>query len=166
MRQRRHIVPGADRSRKILLPWQVPGEIGLQRGPNLLVDGDCEAVGVAAWSAVNATLSKQGSAYEGLQCLRILNALGEATGQARQTILTVGKTYRITGAARGDGTNAPLVYNASAVPSITIWVGTSLTAWQLFDATFTAGNAVLRLRSEGAGEKYIELDSLYISEVV
>ena len=146
--------------------WPVMVGIGRGRGPNLLVDGDCEAVGVAAWSDVDATLSKQGSAYEGLQCLRILNAAGEATGQARQAVLTVGKTNRITGAARGDGTNYPRIYNAGASPGVILWEGTLSTDWQLFDVTFVAGNAVIRFYSQNAELKYVEFDALYISEVV
>jgi hypothetical protein len=55
----------------------------------------------AEWTALNsAVLSKQGDAYEGSQVLRV--AWGATTyGSARQSILTIGKKYRITGRGRG-----------------------------------------------------------------
>ena len=116
------------------------GSTGLSRGPNLLVDGDMEAVGVAAWTALVATLTKRATApAEGVQWLEVKKT-GAGTGAAYQSVMTIGQTYRITGYARGDG--------ILGVPRITVtgngvvWLGVVSTAWQPIDITFVAQNAV------------------------
>ena len=49
--------------------------------------------------------------------------------------MTVGRTYRLTGWARGDGAAIPLVGTGAA----SLWSGTTSTVWQYFDLTFIAG---------------------------
>jgi hypothetical protein len=135
-----------------------------QRGPNILVDGDCEAVGVAAWSVINATLSKQGSAYEGAQCLRVERT--GAAGQAYQSVVTIGRTYRLTGVMRGDSTNNPIVGNVGSSVGDILVTGTASTSWQVFDVIFIAGDARIRFYSQTTNGNHVEFDALYLSEVV
>jgi len=131
-------------------------------GAELLADGDMEAVGTAAWSAgLGATLSKQGSAHGGAQCLRVL---GNVSCSAYQTILTVGKIYRVAGWARGDGTAAPAVVHPG---SPQLWIGTSSTIWQEFDVVFTATGTLMQFEKySGAGATYIEFDDVSVKELV
>lgn len=129
-------------------------------GAELLVDGDAEAVGVGAWAAIGgAVLTKQvGTPYEGLQVLRNAGAPGAI---ARQTILTIGVLYRVTGRVRSDGTSVPRVLEVAGA----VWTGTTATTWQIIDASFVATGATLDFElSVGAG--HAEFDILSIVEVV
>lgn len=100
----------------------------------LLADGDMEAAGVGSWTAVNATLSKQ--VDEGVRCLRVLNNTGGvANVWARQTILTVGSIFRVSGEARGDGgAGKPELWDTVGKK----WDGTTSTTWQSFTVEFAA----------------------------
>lgn len=107
--------------------------------PSLLVDGDMDLLGVAAWTAVNAAvLTKEnnpGGDGLGTKSLRITyNAV--ANPGARQSILTVGSEYRVRGWARGNGINVPKIYCGNA--AVVSWTGLVNTYWQYFDFTVTA----------------------------
>ena len=127
----------------------------------IIADGDCEAPTAAPyWSAFwGATLSKETTApYEGTQCLRITNVGG--IGAAVQSVVTIGKKYRIKGVARSDG---------AAVPSIkllnTEWTGSTSTSWQHFDFVKVADStSIWFTKSSGAGN-YVEYDAIEIAEV-
>jgi phage tail-like protein len=130
-------------------------------GAQLLTDGDMEAVGVGAWTAYrNAILTKETTApYEGIRSLRVAyNGINDT--YAAQSILTNGKTYRVRGWAKGDGTVRPYVY--VGVVSVD-WVGTTSTSWQYFDITAVADDARLGLLSKG-GSGYCEFDYVTVTE--
>jgi hypothetical protein len=124
----------------------------------VLVDGDMEAVGVTDWTAGHgATLTKEVvNPYEGAQCLRITR-VGDY-GTASQDVLTVGKTYRITGYVRGDGT----AYLTIACDGA-LWQSTSSTSWQKFDFAFTAGASIIYFYKYTSSD-YVELDMVSITE--
>lgn len=135
-----------------------PLAVGLRRGPNMLPNGDCETT--ADWTAAGSVLSASAvNPYEGSKSLKV--AATVANGYAYRDALTIGKTYRITGVARGDGTAAPDMYNSGAVP---FWTGTSATSWQAFDETFVAGNVRLRLRTDTNGQA-TNWDDLYLEQL-
>ena len=89
----------------------------------LFTDGDMENGGVGDWEAMNtSTLTKETTnPFGGSQNLKI-ERVG-AWGAASQTILTVGRTYRVTGWARGDGTATPSVKTGNTW----FWTGIYLT---------------------------------------
>ncbi|MBI2103898.1 LamG domain-containing protein [Candidatus Woesebacteria bacterium] len=107
------------------------------RSGELLQDGDMETSGTSAWVTTNVTLTKEtDSPQEGSQWLKVVRT--GTTALAYQTILVVGKTYRVTGYARGDGTNAPIIYNGNTTGLVALFTGTTSTSWQAFDVTFVA----------------------------
>ena len=128
--------------------------------PNELTDGDMEASGVTAWTAGGgATLSKQTTnPKEGNQVIRIVRT--GFNSHAAQLILTIGKMYRITGWARGDGTNIPTVYDTGA-----LWTGGVSTDWQYFDKTFTAAGATLYIRTAATVGNYSEFDDIQVIDL-
>jgi hypothetical protein len=128
-----------------------------------LSDGYMEASGVGEWTAINsAALTKEtGTPFEGSQVLRV--GWGATTyGSARQSILTAGRKYRITGRARGDGVNSPRVYCNTL--ALKLWQGTSSVAWQAFDVEFTPTSADLDFYANMVSG-YIEFDSVSVKPV-
>jgi len=132
-----------------------------ETGSELLVDGDMEAAGVGSWTAGSgATLTKQTtSPYSGLRLLRVA---GTAPANAYQTILTIGKKYRVTGWMRSDGVATPRATDAGGAISV---IGTTSTSWQRIDVTGIASNAGYQLRVN-AGTGYVEFDDVSIYEVL
>lgn len=129
-----------------------------------LVDGDMETAGVGAWTnSGNATLTKEGGAYRGKQCLRVECASG-SNPYAYQTILQSSQRYRMKGFIRSDG---------NAIPNIdwdgtTIWIGTTSTDWQQFEIVFrNTGATQLRLEAvtSTVGE-YCEFDEITIEPLL
>jgi len=119
-----------------------------------------ETVSCAAWSiGDDALLSKQGDAYEASQCLRV-EYDGTDSPYTYQTILTVGKLCRLTGVARGDGTQKPSILDST----VAVWEGTVSTSWQPFDIVFIPTTTDLRFRIPDAGSGYIEFDDVEIIE--
>jgi len=133
----------------------------------VLADGDMELAGVASWgSHSDATRTKvSGWVDDGSQILRITATVqaGGQSPQAEQSILDVGKEYRMTGWVRSDGTEVPWIYNAPA----TLWTGTNATSWQYFDFTFTAthitASFVFSITDPG-GTEYVEFDDIFVTE--
>ncbi|MDD4877825.1 MAG: LamG domain-containing protein [Candidatus Nanoarchaeia archaeon] len=131
---------------------------------NLLADGNMEAADTSAWSAgQSATLSKETSSpHGGSRVLRV--AYNSAIyPYAYQINMVSGKTYHITGWARGDGTIAPGVYWGL---SGMVWTGTSSTSWQYFDVISTANNNnldLVALITSGSG--YVEFDDVKAEEI-
>lgn len=129
-------------------------------GAELVVDGDMEAVGTAAWSSLQATLSKETSTpAEGGQYLHILATAGAGLRypEAFQTILTVGATYIVSGFLAGDGTQVPYVYNGATL----LFTGTSSVSWQYFEVTFVATATTLEFLfaiNNPTGTEYIDVD--------
>jgi len=128
-------------------------------GVNLVVDGDCEATGVAAWTVANdATLTKStDSPQAGTQALRVAYN-GTSTPGAYQTIVPVGKRYRITGYARGDGSFAPEITTGAGAAIVTGL--TSSTSWQYYDVIFIAINSTIIFRSSATSAGWAEFDTM------
>lgn len=130
--------------------------------PDLLDDGDMEAVGTAAWTAGgSAVLSKQvADPAEQTRYLRITYG-GVNNPEAWQAVLVSGKNYRVRGWARGDGTFSPILRLGSNIP----WSGTTSTSWQWFDVTGTANATTLRLYSNISAAGYVEFDGVFAQEL-
>lgn len=102
----------------------------------LVVDGDMEAVGTDAWTEVGgALLSKVAGAPGGggSQVLTVVRD-GSLLSAAKQVILTVGRTYQVTGWYMTDGTCQAKVQNGN----FGLALSTTSAAWVAFDATFKA----------------------------
>ena len=130
---------------------------------NLLVDGDMEAAGVGAWHPINSTVTKEAGTRTGGHGTQVLRVAYLAAGStyAYQSILTIGKTYRVAGWARGDGTFKPLIYDGAGH----VWTGTTSTDWQYFDVLRTAGHAWLGFWTDANAAGYVEFDDISVQLV-
>jgi len=102
-------------------------------------------------------------AENGDQYARITATLGSQT-DIYQTVLTVGKTYRIRGKGSGDSNIAPVV---SEPGFKNIWSDQDSNAgWQYFDKTFTAQSTSLHfsMTSPAAGRN-VRFDDLILEDV-
>ena len=129
---------------------------------NVIVDGDMEAAGTGSWTAVNdAILTKTTEGVQqGSQALRITYD-GTSNPFAYQDILTVGKYYKITGFARGDGTYPPRV----RIGTQNLWTGTSDSTWQKFEIDYVeAMFTELWLYNNVSGAGWAEFDDVYVYE--
>jgi hypothetical protein len=128
----------------------------------IIVDGDMEGVGVSLWSVGNsATLTKEaGTPHGGSQCLRVAYNTSSSP-YAFQTTLVVGRTYRITGWFRGDGTYLPSLWAGTGVT----YAGTTSTDWQEFDVVFAPISTSLRLYSSASAAGYCEFDDITVEDV-
>lgn len=127
---------------------------------SIIVDGDMEAVGTAAWTAVNAaTLSKE-TAYSltGGKWLRAFYN-GTPLPGAAQAVLEIDEWYLIVGRARSDGFVQPAVVCGGT----NVWTGTTEFAWQPFCEVFQAANVNLILSSyASAGGQYSGFDDVMV----
>lgn len=130
-------------------------------GPENLIDGDMEAAGTAAWTAINnATLTKDVTfPQDGIQCLRVAYN-GTGWPMASQYVKTIGRTYVVSGYARGNGAVAPVVRDGSTV----IWTGTSSTAWQQFSVVHYATSTQAQFGTLAVSAGYVEFDNLSVRE--
>lgn len=132
--------------------------------PELLVDGDMEASGLTDWTRsveAGATHSKVTvSPHGGSRNVKIENTVG-GNSSIRQEILIVGQAYRAFGWARGDGTNAPVVYSGFAM-----WTGTSSTEWQFFDVTWVAIGVRMYYIKLGGPIGFVEFDDCHVQKLV
>jgi len=108
-------------------------------GVELLVDGDMEAAGVAAWTVGSSAILTKSTVnpYEGTQALRVTEG-GVAAPFAAQSVLIPGTTSRLIGRIRGDGVFTPILYDLGTG---TIFTGTASTDWQEVDIEFTVGGS-------------------------
>jgi hypothetical protein len=142
------------------------GSYELSRRPNLLVDGDMEAVGVSAWAAADTVLTKETTdPVKGSRFMRVTAIPSGVTEfpRAQQIVLVSGKQYRFTGFIRSDGTLIPRV-NAG----VNVFVGTTSTEWQYFDVTAVATATTVAYVATAAapvGTEYIDVDEMYVSLV-
>ncbi len=132
-----------------------------QSDPNEIADGDMEAAGVASWLACGSgDLTKDTTIkYSGTRSLKITGTGANNPG-AYQSFLEVGKTYRVTGKARGNGTVPPRVYSGA-----TLWVGTTDASFQSFDETFVATNASVQFYYNGTTINSVWFDNVNVVEV-
>ena len=132
---------------------------------NILADGNMETAGIGDWgSLISAVLSKQTSSpHSGTNWLKVLN-VGGGNGASYQEIMIIGKTYRVTGWARGDGGNGiPNIFQGSLR-----WIGTNSSDWQWFDETFTASSndrLYFQIAHDGIGV-YVGWDDIRVEEVL
>lgn len=133
---------------------------------SFIADGDMELADASAWSTgSSATLSWPTTApHEGTRCLRVTYG-GEITPYAQQSLLTIGKTYRMTGWARTDGVSpyARVFVGNSNIPII---VATTST-WTYFDQVKTAisTSILLQAYTGGLAGQYCEFDDVKVTEV-
>ncbi len=136
----------------------------IDSNPNQLVDGDMDAPNTDSWNAnAGAVLTKEPNTLGGYgaQWLKIVNG-GIANYNAGQlSVLTPGKTYRLTGDGLSDGTTTPQ-----------IWVGAerwrgSATAdvWQHFDVTFLTNSGNVSLAGAGTDSGWFGFKNVRIVEV-
>lgn len=124
-----------------------------------LADGDCEASGIGYWSvSAGAAVTKETTdPHSGTQCIRIA-CDASAFKYAYQSVLTVGKVYRLRGYGRGLAVGPVIVMNDGT----NVWTGTASLTWQYFDVTFKATNAVLDLFATQSATGYVEFDDLVL----
>ena len=133
--------------------------------PEILVDGDMEDTGdpTLIWTPYyNATLTKETTnPHGGSQVLRVAYT-NQTNPFVYQDILTVGKTYRITGWARGDGTAKPRIQEGLMGGSL-FWEGTTSTSWQYFDFVGVPTHSWFILRTLIAEAGYCEFDDVSVT---
>lgn len=154
-----HLPPGSHRNQRVVRPTLPPGVIGQWRGPNLLADGDAENPGVDDWTAVGGTISKGTTdPVQGTQTLTITQ-VSSSPSSARQTVLTAGTVYRLTGWVRCDGSTSFAIYDNG----FELWFCAE-TTWTPFDITFLARGTDVRFYAiYGSASNYIDIDDLYLS---
>jgi hypothetical protein len=160
---------------------------GYLKYTDTLTDGDMELNNVTYWgAAANNTRAKTASSpQEGSRALRITANAAQATGAVMYTYqntilsgtttLTPNRRYLLTGYARSDGTEIPMVYattNAFGILQV-LWTGTSSTSWQFFQVVFKADSTVglstlgLAFRVQSgptAGTEYVDFDNIRLLE--
>lgn len=100
---------------------------------DVLIDGNMEAAGTGAWTASpGTTLTKEGAAHSGSQCLRVARAGNQ--GWAQQTKTTVGVRYRAIGYPRSDGVSAPKFWDWG----VCLFTGVAGAGWQKMQVVYTA----------------------------
>lgn len=137
--------------------------IGAKLGPNLLPDGNMEAAATTLWvGSGQVTLSKETTTpHSGSRCLRETIASGSIWYVRPVFSPTIGRRYKLSGWARGDGTSNPIVTGNTGAP--TYWTGTNSTSWQPFSVTFTAASATiiaLMWAIGGTVGNYVEWDDV------
>lgn len=140
----------------------------LMLGPEIMIDGSMEAVGIAAWTPDNATVTKQpGDPGElgGDQVLQVVDIAAGVGDAQQQHDLSIG-AYRVSGQVRStDGLTAPFLdILPSSGPPTTIFSGTTSTAWASFQRDFsltTTGLQEIRLGStEVTGHPTAQFDNI------
>ncbi|MHB8830628.1 MAG: carbohydrate binding domain-containing protein [Patescibacteria group bacterium] len=132
----------------------------------VVVDGDMEKSGTANWSpgSSGATLTKStASPHSGSQALRVAWAAGTYAYASNGDIFTAGRTYRMTGWVRSDGTVTPII---SLSGGQTVWTGTTATSWQRIDITFKANYTALYLIYYASSAAWMEWDDLFATAVL
>ena len=128
--------------------WVELDDLSVVETDELLDDADMEATGVAEWTNLLGTMSKEtDTPYQGNQVFRSTETIGATfTGHA-QAVLTIGRRYHVAVVARGDGTSNPYLSIDDAATNI--WDGTPDAFWQSFAAEFTAESASITFGGNG-----------------
>jgi len=135
---------------------------------DVIVDGDMEAAGVGDWTVpASGTMTKAGDPYEGTQCGRVTANVGAGAQfmYIAQSIMTIGKTYRIMGRARSDGTEVPYILDGAGT---TVWTGTNAASWQSFSFDYLSAHAQIRFafhKHDPAGTEYVEYDYIFVYNI-
>ncbi|MEP7167548.1 MAG: LamG-like jellyroll fold domain-containing protein [Candidatus Woesebacteria bacterium] len=132
--------------------------------PELLTDGNMESALTSSWAVVNAAgLTKQTPVdpHGGTRVLRVTRTT-TTNASAGQTVMTVGKTYRIQGYVRSDGSALPIVRDNGTA----IFTGTNSTSYQFFDIIRIAAATQIQFGTStiNTGE-YVEFDDVSVTEV-
>lgn len=129
-------------------------------GVELVMDGDMEAAGTTSWpNSFHVVVSKDTvSPLRGTQSLR-LTYTDYAISYTRQTILTSGKRYKVSGIAQSDGVGVPRLTDSTNI----IWNGTNSTSEQPFNFEFIAAGTGFTLYADtlGAGN-YVRFDDVTV----
>jgi hypothetical protein len=129
-------------------------------GAELTTDGDMEAVGVAAYTAGSATLTKQTtSPFAGAQVLRVVR--NATAARASQSIGALGNYYEFGVVGRSDGTNEPRL----ATNQTTIITGTTSTNWQTMRTVARAQGTSVDLQSAPTVGNYPEYDNFTVKQL-
>jgi len=138
---------------------QAEGKV-LNADKQILTDGDMEASDTSAWTAVNTTPTKEAGGVEDGK--RILKLTRDASGAyVYQSVLTIGKTYKLDVWARGDGANNyPMAYIGVAGA-----VGTTSTEWQHLTVIGVAEFGSVKFYAAGPSG-YSEFDNAYVTEYI
>jgi hypothetical protein len=125
-----------------------------------LVDGNMEAAGIGAWTALRASAAKDASIYHaGTQSLRVYES-GAGTPCYYQTICTVGERLYVTGWTRGDGVSAVAVGDWSL--GTRFFSGTTAAAWEARTGEATVQSTQFTVNGAGVGSQ-VWLDDLTIA---
>lgn len=114
------------------------------------------------WTAANSALltKETTSPHGGSQCLRVAYT-SVNNPYAFQSVQTIGRSYTVTGWARGDGGSVyPQVYSGGAL----LWTGTTSNTWQSFSVDYLAGNAQIRFFAIASASGYAEFDDCSVKE--
>jgi hypothetical protein len=135
--------------------------LAVKQSTPILADGDMEAADVTSWSVGgSATLTKETTTpHGGTNCLRVAYN-GTSNPFAYQIPLTIGKTYRIQGWMRSDGSKTARIYNDGAMS-----VDTASASWTEVDVTWTVTATNLRFYCLTTAAGYAEFDDITITEV-
>ncbi|MBR9683532.1 PGF-pre-PGF domain-containing protein, partial [Candidatus Woesearchaeota archaeon] len=147
----------------------------------LITDGDMEAVGVVDWTAGGGANLKKAttsvkigvgmfdptyyfSSYDG-QSLAVVASSAQYPS-ASQTVLTVGRRYRVRGAAYAI-TEASLHWPDVRHNSNVLWTGSNSATWQEFDVDFVAEATSIEFRAAAflTGEAGVLFDNVSVEEV-
>lgn len=140
----------------------VDGNMEAGPGVEKLVDGNMEAAGTGAYIVGNsATLTKESPGYSGSQCLRVAYN-GVNYPYTIQIVFTIGRTYNITGWARGDGVKYPYINISGGMG--TVWAGTSSTSWQAININVAPAGTNISLLVFTSAAGYAEFDDISIKE--
>lgn len=128
-------------------------------GENILIDGDMEASGTTNYTAqTNATISKDTTTvHEGTQSMKLVTTA--ANVGFYQSPMIIGKRYKISGWAKGDGSGAPRITAAS----LNAIYATS-TDWQYFEVyTDPTPSSIIYFLYTGSGTCY--WDDIKVEEI-
>jgi len=144
--------------------WKVSEDPKPTEG-ELLIDGDMEAVGTAAWRISSAIVTKETDGTN--QFLRVENTVPNPSPRVAQTIMTAGKKYRVTGKARGDGSlGKPDIYILGGAAQ-KIYAGDASTSWADIDVVFVTqvGANEIGLYGSSGVVGHADFDDISVVEV-
>jgi hypothetical protein len=132
--------------------------VGSPYGPELLGQAGTGTADASNWTPTNNALLSNPSA----DILRV-EKNGTTNPECRQTIISLGVTYLITGEMRSDGNTSPRVTDATQ----DLIVGTTSTSWQTIDIEFVSTGTSIRLRAiTGVDTEYAEFRNLSLRQVL